>query len=172
MRDKLLREFCLRAWIGRRVQKRARARGLSRIGSTPSCERRPHGAARDQQAGRSLLAHPAGSRSATCHANDWKTTVPHAASGLAVSSSDAEATWRRWHWRIRMRECCGRYSQGVRVIDQRRFPPASPKLVEGRRAENGYYQPEVAQAVAESWWRTGRTGTFSNLACGSGPARP
>jgi len=61
MRDKLLREFSLRAWIGRRVQKRARARGLSRIGSTPSCERRPHGAARDQQAGRSLLAHPAGS---------------------------------------------------------------------------------------------------------------
>ena len=36
-----------------------------------------------------------------------------------------------WPWRIRMRECCGRYSPKVRVIDQRRFPPASPKLVEG-----------------------------------------
>src|SRR4029077_1445730 len=105
-------------------------RGLSRIGSTPSCERQPHGAARDQQAGRSLLAHSVGSRSAICHER-LKDDVPHAASGPAVSSSDAEATWRRWHWRIRMRECCGRYSQEVRVIDQRRFPPASPKLVEG-----------------------------------------
>jgi hypothetical protein len=45
------------------------------------------------------------------------------------------------------RACCGRYSPRVRVIEQHRFPPASPKLVEGRRAENGYYQPEIAQVV-------------------------
>ena len=166
MRDKLLREFSLRAWIGRRVQKRARARGLSRIGSTPSCERRPHGAARDQQAGRSLLAHPAWFTERDLPCERLKDDVPHAASGLAVSSSDAKATWRRWHWRIRMRECCGRYSQGVRVIDQRRFPTATatatptaiPIILEGCQVKDNTTSGDtiimVTPTLSLSTWRS------------------
>ena len=58
-----------------------------------------------------------------------------------------DQTWLRSRSPTATRACCGRYSPRVRVIGQCRFPPASPKLVEGRRAENGYYQPEIAQAV-------------------------
>src|SRR5579863_555593 len=46
-----------------------------------------------------------------------------------------DQTWLRSRSRIATRACCGRYLPKVKVIEQRRFPPASPKLVEGRRAE-------------------------------------
>jgi len=125
MRDKLLREFSLRAW-NRSTSSKAGASSRLISDWFHAIVRAP--AAR-------CCSGPASGAIATC-APCWfterdlpcerlKDDVPHAASGLAVSSSDAKATWRRWHWRIRMRECCGRYSQGVRVIDQRRFPTAT-----------------------------------------------
>jgi Transposase IS116/IS110/IS902 family len=80
---------------------------------------------------RTLLVH--GARSAM---RTIERLILRGVSGPAVSSSDAEATWPRWHWRIRMRDCCGRYSPKVRVIEQRRFPPAYPKRVEGTAGGN------------------------------------
>ena len=62
-----------------------------------------------------------------------------------------EPMWRRWHWRTRMPGCCGRCSAEGRAINQRRFPPASPKpVVEGTPGGNGFTNPEIVQAVAES----------------------
>ena len=77
----------------------------------------------------------------------WKDERIYVAFRSVGSRAARDQTWLRSRSRIATRACCGRYSPRVRVIEQRRFPPASPKLVEGRRAENGYYQPEIAQVV-------------------------
>jgi hypothetical protein len=77
----------------------------------------------------------------------WKDEKICVAFRSVGSSVARDQMWLRSRSRIATRACCGRYSPRVRAIEQHRFPPASPKLVEGRRAENGYYQPKIAQAV-------------------------
>ena len=80
----------------------------------------------------------------TCRAREGIRVASRSAGSRAVR----DQTCRRSRSPTETRACCGRYSPKVRVIDQRRLPPASPKFVEGPRAETGYHQPEIAQVVS------------------------
>jgi transposase IS116/IS110/IS902 family protein len=105
------------------------------------------GFARNQQTRRPVFAntlHPWGTLGG---AHRGKTKGSAFASRSVCSRDARDQTWLRSRSRIATCACCGRYSPRVRVIEQRRFPPASPQAVEGRPAENGYYQPEIAPTV-------------------------
>jgi hypothetical protein len=61
----------------------------------------------------------------------WKAERICVASRSVGSRVARDQTWLRSRSPTATRACCGRYLPRVKVIEQRRFPPASPKLVEG-----------------------------------------
>src|SRR5271169_5468632 len=133
------------------LQERARTGGLSRTGSTPSRQRRAHGAVGDQQAWRSLSAHAAGSRCALGPPQDRAASrrarhLGRPAQASSWSQCGGGGTGEQ--------ECQGavgaaqpRAELSTSAVSRPR-PPS--RWLRGRRAENGFTNPEIAQAVAES----------------------